>query len=193
MDSIVEGLMKQLTSGDNLSVIGKKVGADDESVKSTLEMGLPLLLGAMNNSASKPEGMNAIMKGLSQTGNNNPMKNITSNLSVPDSVPGSDMLGSILGSNLQPIQQAISKSVGLPTGVVGKILTMALPLLMGSLSKNLAKNTGPEGLSKLLGEQSKMALSASPNAAGVMQELSTSEKSSGGLIERIKKFFKPEN
>jgi hypothetical protein len=47
--------MKQLTSGDNLSVIGKKVGADDKSVKSTLEMGLPLLLGAMNNKASKPE------------------------------------------------------------------------------------------------------------------------------------------
>ena len=79
----------------------------------------------------------------------------------------------------------------MPTGVVGKILAMALPLLMGSLSKNLGKNMGPEDLSKLLGEQSKMALSASPNAAGVMQELSASEKSSGGLLERIKKAFKP--
>jgi hypothetical protein len=59
MSSIVEGLMKQLTSGDTLSLIGKKAGADDKSVKSTLEMGFPLLLGAMNSSASKPEGMNA--------------------------------------------------------------------------------------------------------------------------------------
>ena len=49
MDSIVEGLMKQLTSGDNLSLISKNVGADDKSVKSALKMGLPLLLGAMNN------------------------------------------------------------------------------------------------------------------------------------------------
>jgi hypothetical protein len=191
MSSIVEGLMKQLTSGDTLSFIGKKVGADNKSVKSTLEMGLPLLLGAMNNSASKPEGLNAIMKGLSQAGNTDPMKNITGFLGASDSVPGSDMLGSILGSNVQPIQQAISKSSGLSSGVVGKILAMVMPLLMGSLSKNLGKNMVPGDLSKLLGEQSKMALSASPNAAGAMQDLFASEKSSGGLLERIKKFFNP--
>jgi len=47
MDSLVEGLMKQLMSGDNLSLISKKVGTDDKSAKSVLEMGLPLLLGAM--------------------------------------------------------------------------------------------------------------------------------------------------
>jgi hypothetical protein len=68
---------------------------------------------------------------------------------------------------------------------------MALPFLMGSLSKNLGKNMVPGDLSKLLGEQSKMALSASPNAAGAMQDLFASEKSSGGLLERIKKFFNP--
>jgi hypothetical protein len=169
--------------------MSKSAGAEEGSVKSTLEMALPLLLGAMNNKASKPEGMNAIMKSLSQAGTSSPEKDITSFLSAPASVPGSDMLSSLLGSNVQPIQQAISKSNGLPAGVVGKILSMAMPLLMSSLSKNLAKNAGPEALTKLLGEQSKMALSASPNAAGVMRELSTSEKSSGGLWERIKKIF----
>ena len=90
---------------------------------------------------------------------------------------------------MQPIQQAISKSVGLPSGVVGKILAMALPLLMSSLGKNLGKNLASGDLSKLLGEQSKMALSASPNAAGAMQDLFASEKSSGGLLEQTKKFF----
>jgi hypothetical protein len=60
MDSIVEDLMKQLVSGDNLSLMSNKVGADDKSTKSALEMGLPLLLGAMNNNASKPEGAKAI-------------------------------------------------------------------------------------------------------------------------------------
>jgi hypothetical protein len=59
------------------------------------------------------------------------------------------------------------------------------------LSKNLGKNMVPGDLSKLLGEQSKMALSASPNAAGAMQNLFPSEKSSGGLLERIKKAFNP--
>ena len=189
MDSIVEGLMKQLTAGDALSLMSKKAGTDDKSVKSALEMGLPLLLGAINKNASKPEGMNAIMKSLSQTGTDSPLKNISSYLEASDSASGSDMLGSLLGSSTQPIQQALSKSTGLSGGIVGKILTMALPLLMGSLSKHLGKGVGAEGITKLLGEQSKMALDASPNAAGAMQDLLASEKSTGGLWERIKKFF----
>jgi hypothetical protein len=118
------------------------------------------------------------------------MKNIAGFLGASDSVPGSDVLGSILGSNAQPVQQAISKSSGLSSGVVGKILAMVMPLLMGALSKNLGENMVPGDLSKLLGEQSKMALSASPDAAGALQDLFPSEKSSGGLLERIRKFFK---
>ena len=65
MDSLVEGLMKQMISGDNLSLLSNKVGADEKSTKSALEMGLPLLLGAMSNKASKSDGSNAIMSSLS--------------------------------------------------------------------------------------------------------------------------------
>ena len=61
-------------------------------------------------------------------------------------------------------------------GVVGKILAMALPFLMGPLGKNLGKNMVPGARAKLLGEQSKMALSASPNAAGAMEDLFASKK-----------------
>jgi hypothetical protein len=191
MESVVEGLMKQLMSGDSLALMSNKVGADDKSVKSTLEMGLPLLLGAMNNNASKPEGAKAIMNSLAQMGNANPMDNISSYLGASDSSQGSGMLSSVLGSNLQPIQQSISKSTGLPPAVVGKILSMALPLVIGSLSKNSAKqNMGTKDLSKLLGEQSKMAMSNSPDAAGVMQELFASQQSSGGLTGLIKKLIK---
>jgi hypothetical protein len=66
---------------------------------------------------------------------------------------------------------------------------MAAPLLMSQLSKTLGKGAGAEGITKLLGEQSKTALDASPNAAGAMQDLLASEKSSGGLRASIKKFF----
>jgi hypothetical protein len=145
----------------------------------------------MNNNASKPEGAKAIMYSLAQMGNNNPMDNISSYLGASDSSQGSSMLSSILGSNLQPIQQSISKITGLPASVVGKILSMALPLVIGSLSKNSAKqNMGAKDLSKLLGEQSKVAMSNSPDAAGVMQELFTSKQSSGGLTGLIKKLIK---
>lgn len=191
MDSIVENLMAQLVSGENLSLLSNKVGADEKSTKSALEMGLPLLLGAMTNKASKPEGANTILSSLSQVGNNNPMDNMAGYINSQGSSQGTNMLNSILGSSLQPIQQAISKSTGLPPDVVGQLLSMALPLVLGSLAKSSPKqNIGPSDLSNLLGEQSKMAMSASPDAAGVMKELFTSQGSSSGLMGAIKKMFK---
>jgi hypothetical protein len=83
MDSIVEGLMGQLMSGENLSLMSNKAGTDDKSVKSILEMGLPLILGAMSKNASKPGGAQAIMNGLTQMGNNNPMDSVASYLGAP--------------------------------------------------------------------------------------------------------------
>jgi hypothetical protein len=190
MDSLVEGLMKQMMTGDNLSLMSKKVGADEKSTKSALEMGLPLLLGAMSNKASKPEGSNAIINSLSQLGGNNPMDNIASYIGGSGSTQGTDMLSSVLGSGLQPIQQAISSKTGLPASVVGQLLSMALPMLLGSMNKSSSKQgVGQGDLSKLLGEQSKMALSSSPEAAGAMKELFASQES-GGLMGLIKKLFK---
>lgn len=147
MDSMVESLMKQLMSGDNLSLMSNKVGADEKSTKSALEMGLPLLLGAMSTKASKPEGANAIMSSLAQVGSNNPMDSMESYIGGAGPSKGTNTLSSILGSSLQPIQQAISKSTGLPQGVVGQLLSMALPLVLGSLSKSSPKqNMGSNDL-----------------------------------------------
>ncbi len=190
-NSIVNDLTKQLTSGDNLALISNKAGTDEKSAKSVLEMGLPLLLGAMNQKASKPDGTQAILGSLAQMGNNNPMDNMTSYLGSQGSSQGTDMLSSILGSSLQPIEQTISKKTGVPPAVVSKVLAIALPLVLGSLTKSSQRqNIGPEDLSKLLGEQSKMAMSASPDAAGAMNELFASQQVSHGLMGSIKKLFK---
>lgn len=191
MDSIVEGLMKQMMSGDNLSVMSNNVGADERSTKSALEMGLPLLLGALSAKASKPEGANAIMSSLAQVDSNNPLDSMASYFGGSGSSQGTDMLNSILGSSLQPIQQAISRKTGLPAGVVGQLLSMALPLVLGSLTKSTSgQSMGTNDLSKLLGDQSKMAMSSSPDAAGVMKELLASQEGGTGMMGLIKKLFK---
>lgn len=191
MESMVEDLMKQLMSGDNLSLMSKQVGADEKTTTSALKMGLPLILGAMSKKASKPEGANAIMGRLAQLGSNNPMDSMASYIGGSGSSQGTDMLSSILGSSLQPIQQAISKSTGMPNGAVGQLLSMALPLVLGSLSKSSPKqNMGSNDLSKLLGEQSKIAMSSSPDAAGAIKELFASDESSGGFMSSIKKLIK---
>jgi hypothetical protein len=190
LDLIVEGLKEQLTSGDNLSIMSSKAGADDKSVESVLGLGLPLLLGAMSNKASEPEGSQTIMNIVSKMSNNNPMDNMTGYMNDPEQFQGSNMLSSILGSNLQPIQQLVSKSTGLPPSAVGQILAMALPLVMGSLSKSVqTQNIKPEGLPGLLQEQSRMAASASPEAAEMMNQVFVSKQTSGGLMGLVKRLL----
>ena len=65
MNSVVEGLMSQMMSKENLSLLSNKAGTDEKSAKSALEIGLPMLLAAMSNKASKSEG-SAIISSLSQ-------------------------------------------------------------------------------------------------------------------------------
>ena len=115
MDSVVNMALEQLMAGDNLSLISSKVGADEQSTKSALEMGLPLLLGAMSSKASSKDGANTILSGLSDSAKGNSMQDMAKYLGSSSSF-GPGMLNSILGSSMIPIQQSIAKKTGLASG-----------------------------------------------------------------------------
>lgn len=190
MDSIVEELMKQVASGDNLASISQSVGGDPSAVQSALGMAMPLILGSMSNNASKSGGTDAVMGMLSQMGGSNPMDNLSGFLGGQQSGT-SGLVSSLLGSQLGPIQDAIAKKTGLPPAVVGKVLQIAVPMVLGQLSK-MGGGGGMDksGLTSLLGEQSKMAMQSSPEVANIAQQLLTSQGGSGGIMNTIKNLFK---
>jgi len=191
MDSVVNMAMEQLMAGDNLSILSSKVGADEQSTKSALEMGLPLLLGAMSSKASSNDGTNAILSGLADSAKGNSMQDMAKYFGSSSSSFGPGMLNSILGSSMIPIQQSIAKKTGLPQEVVGQLLTMALPLVLGYLTKGSSeKEMKPDDLSKLLDEQSKMALTSSPEAEAMMKDILSAQDSGSGFMGMIKKLFK---
>ena len=191
MDSVVNMAMEQLMSGDNLSLISSKVGADDQSTKSALQLGLPLLLGAMSNKASSKDGANAILSGLAEVAKGGQDQSPAKYLGGSSSSFGSDMLNTILGSSMMPIQQAIAKKTGLPPAVVGQLLTMAMPLVLGYLTKSSSeKEMKPDDLSKMLEEQSNMALTSSPEAEAMMKEILSAQDGGSGIMGMIKKLLK---
>lgn len=191
MDSVFNMAMEQLTAGDNLSSISSKVGADDKSTKSALQLGLPLLLGAMSRKASSKDGANAIMSGLAEVAKGDSTQNTAKYLGSGSSSFGSDMLNTILGSSMMPIQQAIAKKTGLPPAVIGQLLTMAMPLVLGYLTKSSSeKEMKPDDLSKMLEEQSNMALTSSPDAEAMMKDILSAQDGGSGIMGMIKKLFK---
>jgi hypothetical protein len=190
MDLIIENLMKELSSEGNLSVISKSVGGDDKAVKSALGMGLPLLLGSMSNNASKPGGADMLMKMLTETGSSNPVDNISNHLSNPEAAGGSGMVSNLFGSQMVPIQNAISQKTGLPPAAVGKLMSIVTPLIMGGVGKTfMQQKMDSKGLSNLLGEQSKMAIQSSPEAANMAKQLLDVQDGTGGIMGMLKKLL----
>jgi len=123
--------MKQITTGDNLSLISKAVGGDGKAVQSALGMGMPLVLGSMANTSSKPGGMDILTKMLAQGASNNPMDNLGGFLSNPAAAGGSGMVSTLFGSQMGMIQTTLSQKTGLPPMIVGKVMELATPLVMG--------------------------------------------------------------
>jgi hypothetical protein len=190
MDSVVESLMKQVSTGDNLSLISTSVGGDKKGVQSALGMGLPIIMGSMANTASKSGGAEMITQMIGQMGGSNPLDNLGSFLGSPAAAGGSGMVNRLLGSQMAPVQNAISQKTGLPPAVVGQVLAIAVPMVIGYLGKILSgQKMDQQGLTSLLGEQSKMAMQSSPDAANMARQLLGSQQDTAGVSGMFKKFL----
>jgi hypothetical protein len=187
---IVADLMKQVATGDNLTLISKSVGGDEKGVQSALGMGLPVIVGSMANTASKPGGADMITNMVGQMGGSNPMDNLGSFLGGSAAAGGSGMVSSLLGSQMGPVQAAISQNTGLPPAVVGKVLAIATPLVLGYVGTMFAgQKMDQKGLTSLLGEQSKMAMQSSPEAADMARQLMGAQQDTAGVTGIFKKFL----
>ena len=184
---IVADLMKQVATGDNLSMISKSVGGDGKAVQSALGMGLPLIMGSMANTASKPGGAETLTKMLGQAGTSNPLDNLGGLLGNPAAAGGSAMISTLFGSQISGVQTAISQKTGLPPAIVGKVMGIAVPIVVGYVGKMfVSQKMDTKSLTTLLGDQSKLAMQASPDAAAMAKELlgATDEKS-GGILKKL--------
>jgi hypothetical protein len=185
---IVGDLMKQVATGDNLALISKSVGGDGKAVQSALGLGLPMIMGSMANTASKPGGAETLTKMLAQGAASNPMDNLGGFLGNPAAAGGSGMINTLFGSQMGTIQNAISQKTGLPPVAVGKVMEIATPLVMGYVGKMfVSQKMDTQSLTTLLGDQSEMALQASPDAAAMAKDLMGAQESGGGVSGILKK------
>ncbi|HOT04336.1 MAG TPA: DUF937 domain-containing protein [Methanolinea sp.] len=187
---IVADLMKQVATGDNLSLISKTVGGDEKGVQSALGMGLPMIMGSMAQTAQNPAGADMITSMMGQMGGSNPLDNLGGFLGSSAASGGSGMASSLLGSQMAPIQNAIAQKTGLPPAVVGKVLAVATPIVLGYITKSMSgKQVDQKGLTNLLGEQSKMAMQSSPDAESIAKQMLGSQKDTAGVSGVFKKFL----
>jgi hypothetical protein len=153
MSSLLEMLAGQL-GGDNLSMISKEIGADEQSTKSALGAALPMLIGALSRNGENEQGAQGIMNALEKA---KPDGSILDNLGdflgqkkYEEPRSGAGILGHILGGKQDRVRQGVSQASGLNSDATGQLMKMLAPMVLGALGKKKQQSSGM-GISDLMG------------------------------------------
>lgn len=150
MDLLNSDLGKTLVSSAS-----EQLGQDKNKTASVLSTAMPLILGAMKNNASTPDGAAGLLGALS---NSNHDGSILDNLSgflgnANELKEGAGILGHVFSGKEQNVAQAVSAKSGMDLSSVMKLLQMAAPIVMGYLGKQSRANNVNDagGIENLLG------------------------------------------
>lgn len=188
-----------------------QLGMDSNIAGSAIQSALPLILGAMKNNASSPEGAQGLLGALS---NEKHSGGILDNLGIilggsqiDEDVlqDGAGILGPVFGRKEQNVAAAVSKSKGIN---MGNILKVAVPFIMGYLGKQTRAQgvQDQNGIGDLLGdmldrksEQSTSMInrlldadgdgSVIEDVAGMLMDAAGNQKSGGGLLGTLMGFL----
>jgi hypothetical protein len=176
--------MKQL-SGDNLSQISRQIGADEKATGSALSAAMPLLMSAMANNASKPEGAQSLHQALVNDHDGSILNDVTGFIGDPQSANGAGILGHVLGGQQPAVAQGLAQSTGLNTGQIGQLLEIAAPLLMGALGQQQQQQGfDTSDLSAFLGSQQQTAQQSNPDMMGMLNNLLDADQD-GSAVDDI--------
>jgi hypothetical protein len=154
LDLLSGPMGKMLISGAS-----KQLGLGEDKTQNALSAAMPLILGAMKNNASTPEGASGLLGALNNNKHDggilDKLGSILGGGGIDKDVmdDGAGILGHVFGGKEENVAHAVSKSSGIDLGSAMNILKVAGPFLMGALGKQSraqgVKDQG--GLGSLLG------------------------------------------
>ncbi|WP_456424660.1 DUF937 domain-containing protein [Lutibacter sp.] len=131
LDLLGSDIGKTLISGTS-----QQLGQNKEQTSSALSAALPLILGAMKNNASTPQGAEGLLKAISKKHNGGILDNLEGVLRNRDVLSdGAGILGHVFGGKEKNVAQAVSAKSGMDLGAAMNLLKMAAPVIMGVIGK----------------------------------------------------------
>lgn len=192
---------------------GKQLGIDSKSASGALSTAMPLILGALQNNSSSPEGSAQLLGALnspvhSSGGRIDNMSSILGGDSIDQDVmdDGANILGHIFGGQESNAANALSKSSGIDMNSAMNMLKVTAPFIMSYLGKQTKETNVSDagGLSDVLagllgGQGADMASMASliqgfdgndSSVDDIASMLGGGSKSSGGIGGLLNDFLK---
>ena len=126
-------LLTNLSSDQSaLSQLNQSVNAKPTQVQKLTQLGLPMLMEALNRNASTPQGAQSLTSALERHQEDN-VDDLTNFLHDVDTEDGSKILQHVFTDKNQRVQNNLSKQTGLNLNQVGSIMSKLAPLLLGAL------------------------------------------------------------
>jgi hypothetical protein len=172
----LQELLGQENADQALGQISQSVGADQSSVNSAVQMALPMIIGALSQNASQPQGAQSLSNAL-QNHDGSILDNIGGLVASAQQADGGGILGHILGQKQTAAAEQISQHTGLNTGQVAQILLTLAPIVMGYLGKQQrAQGLNADGLSTMLGGQQQQIQSSDNSMMGMVNNFLDADK-----------------
>jgi len=133
--SLLQILQQQLDD-KALGALQQQTGADSGQVQSAVQAALPMLLGALANNASKPEGAQGLWSALAKDHDGGLLDNLSGFLgsqSAPQQ--GQAILKHVLGGKQPQAEQALAGVAGMDMQKAGTMLAALAPMVMGMMGK----------------------------------------------------------
>ena len=152
LDLLNSDLGKTIVSG-----VAGQTGQDTSKTSGLLTMALPVLMQAMKNNASTPQGAEGLLNAIKNKHDGSILDNLGGLFAggVDSNVmdDGGKILGHVLGNKQKNVEMALSQKSGIDAGSVANILKVAAPILMGVLGKQASQKNvaNPDALDGLLG------------------------------------------
>lgn len=149
LDILNSDLGKSLVSNTS-----SQLGQDKSKTASALSTALPLILGAMKNNASTPQGAQGLLGALSNKHDGSLLNNIGGLLGNSDVLnDGAGILGHVFNGKEQNVAKAVSAKSGMDTSSSMDLLKMAAPFVMAYLGKQTRQQnvTDENGIGNLIG------------------------------------------
>lgn len=193
MDDLTTQLLGQLAGG-GMSQISQQLGADEGTTSSALSAAMPLLVSALANNASQPNGAQSLHQALNNDHNGAILNDISGFLNNPQAANGAGILGHVLGGQQSAVTQGLSQGTGLNADQVGTLLQIAAPLVMGALGQQQQQQSlDTNGLASFLGGQQQAAQQSNPGLMSTLNSLLDFDGDGSAIddiIGMVGKFFR---
>lgn len=166
-ESLAASLFQQLQQGQGLQQVSQQLGLDSSQTTQAVGSALPLLLGALGQNASEPQGAQSLLNALQRDhlggGSGGGGFDLGGILGAvmggggSGATDGAGILGHVFGGQQPQAAELLGQKTGLDSGTTGKLLAILAPIVMSFLAQRFAQQGNAGALSSALGQETQHA------------------------------------